>query len=1153
MTWSGFELPSTFSTFSPSFDIKRIFGMEDLVRSYDAVGLKAYIKAETEKGLEEELVISRVDRLIRELGFELIDGSSPEVLQQKVAHHFTQITKLAAVGVCTRLIALTSVQDILETSSIRQCEKVFSVIETNLNSILASATTMDVRNLVLRMCNDLLKRLSQTADTSFCGRILFFLSRFMPFDDKSGINLTSAFNLQNVTHYEKEETETSSLIAPPTVVDEDIESGEIKESKDNTIPVDHELYLSFWQLQDFFVNPTICYDKTKWSTFIKSISDVFGLFSTYRLERERNEDDNRKTRKNNDKDAEMEVDKAFTSSEQNAYFAKYLTSPKLLQLQLNDSQFRRYFLLQCLIIFQYLTSEVKFKMTGKNRLILNEDQLRVVYENVDKAYKLLRDTHPRGSSFSDGVRKILRRDLDWSQWKNNGCKPITEHNDGKPMALYKKRPRVCYDPSVPEMGTDYMTTLWKMPETSFLAACRNRKEKVIPKLEDFIRDPILELDPEQQVDDEYKAINQPYFQFCASRYLLRESPYALLKREDSKRRTIKMSQWLENVILNTGKNLDEFKHDLAEREMRMTRKLAEESMKKKIGAKEGSNSPGPDAALSDEGISELAEILGKDFKELAEAVEFSQDKVEELMKLDDQTEICKAILSDWSLANNQSVRKLQNILLVAELLSDEVVQKKTVKRKFEQNKKARDGDDKEAQLSRRKRIMAATEIESDQEDSAEELQQASGASEDEYEEVHDKGYKQAKKLLDKLQTETAADEDEMAEKLKIDALEKAGKLQRAIADKAELDDEREISYRKHRFSPLCVAFSPDGKFIVSSGKESSIVKYNLQTRRVAGVIRKSKKNPAENEPKSHYGQITAVAISPDGKYLASGGQDGLVKIWNFSTLEHLRNLHSHRDSITSLCFQQLSTNLFSASKDKTVKMWDVEQTACFDTMFGHFDCVTDLAVLQKPRVVTAGGRDRTCRVWKVEAESQLLFDGLQSHCMSLDCVAMINDEHFASGSADGTLAIWSIWKKKPLCVRKQVHGIGSNGEPRWVISIAAVQYSDLVSTGSNEGRVLLWKLAADRKSLFQVYAYDMAGFINRIAFSQDGRLMALAVGQEHKEGRWWIDKTARNQVVVIPIYYSEEDKKKAVEENNEKEGDGMDGIEESDSAQEDEL
>ena len=39
-----------------------------------------------------------------------------------------------------------------------------------------------------------------------------------------------------------------------------------------------------------------------------------------------------------------------------------------------------------------------------------------------------------------------------------------------------RRPRVCYDPSVPEMGTDYMTNLWKMPETSFLAACRNRKE-----------------------------------------------------------------------------------------------------------------------------------------------------------------------------------------------------------------------------------------------------------------------------------------------------------------------------------------------------------------------------------------------------------------------------------------------------------------------------------------------------------------------------------------------------------------------------------------------------------------------------------------------------------------------------------------------------
>ncbi|CAD6199873.1 unnamed protein product, partial [Caenorhabditis auriculariae] len=43
------------------------------------------------------------------------------------------------------------------------------------------------------------------------------------------------------------------------------------------------------------------------------------------------------------------------------------------------------------------------------------------------------------------------------------------------------------------------------------------------------------------------------------------------------------------------------------------------------------------------------------------------------------------------------------------------------------------------------------------------------------------------------------------------------------------------------------------------------------------------------------------------------------------------------------------------------------------------------------------------------------------------------------------------------------------------------------------------------------------GFINGLSFSNDGKWLALAVGQEHKDGRWWVDKEARNRVVVIPV------------------------------------
>jgi THO complex subunit 1 len=60
-----------------------------------------------------------------------------------------------------------------------------------------------VRVNVLRLCNDLLKRLSRSIDTQFCGRILVFLANFFPLNEKSGLNIVGQFNTDNVTRYEQ--------------------------------------------------------------------------------------------------------------------------------------------------------------------------------------------------------------------------------------------------------------------------------------------------------------------------------------------------------------------------------------------------------------------------------------------------------------------------------------------------------------------------------------------------------------------------------------------------------------------------------------------------------------------------------------------------------------------------------------------------------------------------------------------------------------------------------------------------------------------------------------------------------------------------------------------------------------------------------------
>ncbi|EYC31028.1 hypothetical protein Y032_0004g1912 [Ancylostoma ceylanicum] len=441
------------------------------------------------------------------------------------------------------------------------------------------------------------------------------------------------------------------------------------------------------------------------------------------------------------------------------------------------------------------------------------------------------------------------------------------------------------------------------------------------------------------------------------------------------------------------------------------------------------------------------------------------------------------------------------------------------RKKMASKRGLKDGDDKEARLTRRRRMMEKTEISSDEDEVAIGNDRISDASEGEYE-IEDIARLKAKEYLQKLH-ESGKTEEEIGETLKEDAAIKSGTLRRQLADLAELRDEEEISHKAHRFTPLSVAISPCGKYLVSSGKESSIVKYDISTRKVVGTIRRTKNGG--DDQKAHHGHIFAVAISSDGKYIASGGYDAVLKIWDFATLNHVRDFKGHRAPITALCFQLKTNCLFSASRDRSVKLWDLDQMGLVDTMYGHQDAVVAINALQKQRVVTAGRQDRSCRLWKVEDESQLLFNGY-SACVSMDCVAMLNDEHFVSGSADGSLCVWSIWKKKPLAVRQLTHGLRAPGDPRWVICICAVPFSDLAATGSDDGELKLWKIAADFKSISLVFTYEVTGFINDVRFSVDGSLLAIAAGQEHREGRWWVEKEARNQVIVLPVHYGDDKK-----------------------------
>lgn len=108
-------------------------------------------------------------------------------------------------------------------------------------------------------------------------------------------------------------------------------------------------------------------------------------------------------------------------------------------------------------------------------------------------------------------------------------------------------------------------------------------------------------------------------------------------------------------------------------------------------------------------------------------------------------------------------------------------------------------------------------------------------------------------------------------------------------------------------------------------------------------------------------------------------------------------------------------------------------------------------------------------------------------------------------------------KKKPICTTQLAHGLGDNGVANWITAIAVVVNTDLVATGSCDGCVRLWQTNPNARKLQQINSISVGGFINGLAFNADGTKLYVAVGQEHRLGRWWRHKDAKNNIVIVDI------------------------------------
>lgn len=165
---------------------------------------------------------------------------------------------------------------------------------------------------------------------------------------------------------------------------------------------------------------------------------------------------------------------------------------------------------------------------------------------------------------------------------------------------------------------------------------------------------------------------------------------------------------------------------------------------------------------------------------------------------------------------------------------------------------------------------------------------------------------------------------------------------------------------------LCLAFSNDGQRLASGGYDGTVRLWEMPTgKKILDIS--ATPPPPPNSPAPPTNVILSLAFSPDAKFLAIGGSDAQIHLFNTGDGKLARSISGHTGSITGLAFHPSGTVLASCSKDRTVRLWNPAngQALTPKPLEGHTAWVQDLVFVAQGTRLASIGADRTVRLWNL--------------------------------------------------------------------------------------------------------------------------------------------------------------------------------------------
>lgn len=214
------------------------------------------------------------------------------------------------------------------------------------------------------------------------------------------------------------------------------------------------------------------------------------------------------------------------------------------------------------------------------------------------------------------------------------------------------------------------------------------------------------------------------------------------------------------------------------------------------------------------------------------------------------------------------------------------------------------------------------------------------------------------------------DKDLIAERLQEDVAEAKGRVYRNLSTELDFEKASQCVWRWN--SDVITSIAACGPYAYTVSRDIYLTKFKIQDlpqhqwpqttkkkpqkppappkRRPDRVAfrRGNTKKAKDRNFKGHTDSILAVAVSHDGKFVATGGEDSRIVLWDAEKLVPLRTFFHHRDAVTGLAWRRGTHQLYSSSKDRTVKIWSMDEQAYVDTLYGHQDSIVDVSSHSPP-------------------------------------------------------------------------------------------------------------------------------------------------------------------------------------------------------------